>query len=429
MNEHPLLEVRSLVKHYPITSGPLNRQTGEVKAVDGISFQVQRGETLGLVGESGCGKSTAATTLLRLEEPTDGEILFDGTDISDYGPKELKQFRRRAQMIFQNPDSSLDPRMSIGEIVGEGLRVHGIRKRSIRREVVADVLERVGLSPEDADRYPHEFSGGQKQRIALARALVLNPDLIVADEPVSALDVSVQAEVLQLMREIQESFNLSMLLISHDIGVVREVCDRVAVMYLGEIVEVAPTEELFADPRHPYTQALLSTVPTPDPDDEYGSDISGDVPKPSDPPTGCRFHTRCPEIIMPEGLELNREEWLAVRDLRVKLANERLSREEVVEFTRAMFAVDNEETPSDDRLEYAVRTEYGIPERLSDDEAERVLSEGIEMLLSEGPEQAHQHLDSVFESICERDSPPEVTVTDQRRSACHLCTSRSEASE
>lgn len=245
MTDEPLLSVRGLKKHYPITEGLLRREVERVRAVDGISFEVSRGETLGLVGESGCGKSTAARTLLRLEEPTEGTVTLDGDEIGEYDGSELKRLRRRAQMIFQDPTTTFDPRMTIGEAVAEPLIAHGLRDSERQQRVVEDALEHVGLSGESTDRYPHEFSGGQRQRIALARALVLNPDLLVADEPVSALDVSVQAEILELLADLQREFGLSVIVISHDLGVVRQVCDRIAVMYLGEIVELGPTEGIF----------------------------------------------------------------------------------------------------------------------------------------------------------------------------------------
>jgi len=291
MTDDAILSVRDLEKHYPVRSGILRRVTGHVKAVDGVSFEVREGETVGLVGESGCGKSTTATSLLRLEEPTGGEVYFEGEDITEYGDDDETEFRRRAQMVFQDPNSAFDPRMTVGESVAEPLGIHGLRDEERQQEIVADLLERVGLSANDADRYPHEFSGGQKQRIALARALILNPDLLVADEPVSALDVSVQAEILSLLDDLQAELDLSMLLISHDLGVVRQVCDRVGVMYLGEMVEMGPTEELFENPQHPYTEALLASIPDPDPRKRGDAvELTGDVPDPSNPPAGCSFH-------------------------------------------------------------------------------------------------------------------------------------------
>jgi peptide/nickel transport system ATP-binding protein len=417
----PLLDVRGLTKHYPMTEGMLRTEVGRVKAVDGISFQVFPGETLGLVGESGCGKSTAATSLLRLEEPTAGEVVFDGEDIIGYDKKQLKRFRRRAQMIFQDPNSSFDPRMSVGESVAEPLRVHGMRDSARRRRIVENLLERVGLSGDDFDRYPHEFSGGQKQRIGLARALVLNPELVVADEPVSALDVSIQAEIIRLMDDLQREFGLAMLFISHDLGVVREVCDRVAVMYLGEIVELADTEELFEDPRHPYTRALLSSIPQPDPRKRgQGVELTGDVPSPSNPPSGCRFHTRCPEIIPPEGYDFEQPEWRAVMDLRQRLQGKGVDAEKIREFVVAEGEAEDVDSVTDAQLETAVRNEFDIPEQLSDPTAERVLSDALDAVTDGDQTTARELLADEFSTVCERDTPAEREVEPDHLSACHL---------
>jgi peptide/nickel transport system ATP-binding protein len=416
----PLLDVRNLEKHYPVTEGLLKNEVGRVRAVDGVSFTVERGETLGIVGESGCGKSTAATSLLRLEEPTGGQVLFDGEDITTYDDRELKRFRRRAQMIFQDPTSSFDPRMSVGEAVAEPLVIHGIRDRDRRRRIVGDLLERVGLSAEDFDRYPHEFSGGQRQRIALARALVVNPDLVVADEPTSALDVSVQAEILTLIERVQAEFGLSIVFISHDMGVVREVCDRVAVMYLGEIVEIGPTAAVFGEPQHPYTRALLSSIPEPDPWSRgLGTVLTGDVPSPSNPPSGCRFHTRCPEIIPPDDVDLGREEWRATMNLRIRLQSEGIDVDGVREFVAA-------ETGSpvdgvrDDRVAAAVRAEFDIPETLSDPRAERVVREALDDVLAGDQAAASDRLAEAFPTVCARERPALGPTDAGHDAACHL---------
>jgi oligopeptide transport system ATP-binding protein len=297
-----LVQVRGLKKHFPISSGIiLQRQVGAVKAVDDVSFNIYRGETLGMVGESGCGKSTTGRTVLQLYKPTEGSVVFEGQELTTMGSQDLRKMRRRMQMIFQDPFASLNPRMSVGSIVSEPLRIHKtITNKAEMQEYVEALLERVGLNPYYVNRYPHEFSGGQRQRIGIARALALRPSFIVADEPISALDVSIQAQVVNLLEELQDEFNLTYLFIAHDLSMVRHICDRVAVMYLGKIVEMGPTEEVYENPLHPYTQALLSAVPVPDPMIEATRQriiLRGDVPSPARPPIGCNFNTRCPVAI------------------------------------------------------------------------------------------------------------------------------------
>ena len=294
-----LLVVDNLVKYFPIKSseGLFRNKTVFVRAVDNISFHIQKGETLGLVGESGCGKSTTGKLIIRLIDPTRGRILFDDVDIANISKSGMKEFRSKIQIIFQDPYSSLDPRFTVGNTIGEVLDIHRTAKGKQRKERIEELLELVGLKAQHMNRYPHEFSGGQRQRIGIARALALNPSLVICDEPVSALDVSIQAQILNLMQDLQEQFDLTYLFISHDLSVIHHICDRVAVMYLGKIIEVATKEKLYNDPLHPYTQGLLKAIPEPNPREPLKSAIRGDVPSPVNPPPGCRFQTRCSEAL------------------------------------------------------------------------------------------------------------------------------------
>jgi oligopeptide transport system ATP-binding protein len=322
----PLLQVRGLRKHFPVTEGVLARRTiGEVKAVDGIDFSLRRGETLGLVGESGCGKTTTGRCILLLEQPTAGEILYDGIDLAKLKHKEMLALRRRIQVIFQDPYSSLNPRMKVGAIIAEPMKVHGVEPDAARRAArVAELLAICGLNPNFADRYPHEMSGGQRQRVGIARALALDPEFIICDEAVSALDVSIQAQIVNLLEHLRERFGLTYLFIAHDLSVVRHLCQRVAVMYLGRIVELADCDELFDNPLHPYTRALLDAVPVPDPSVEAGRSfrpVKGEVPSPINPPSGCVFHPRCPIAVescsrlRPELRELRPRHWVACSEV------------------------------------------------------------------------------------------------------------------
>ncbi len=292
-----LIDVRDLYKYFPIHAGVFSRHVGDVRAVDGIDFTIKKGETLGLVGESGSGKTTAGRVVLRLLEATKGQVLFEGRDIGAMGREEVRKLRKEMQIIFQDPYASLNPRMTVGDIISEPLKIHNLAKGSDATDRVQELLRLVGLQPYHANRYPHEFSGGQRQRVGIARSLAVSPKFIVADEPVSALDVSIQAQVINLMQDLQEQFSLTYLFIAHDLSVVRHISTRVAVMYVGKIVEIADRDDLYANPLHPYTQALLSAIPIPDPRVESRRKriiLTGDIPSPVNPPSGCRFHTRCP---------------------------------------------------------------------------------------------------------------------------------------
>lgn len=402
--DEPLLVVEDLKTHYPITEGFLRRETGRIRAVDGVSFTINRGEVFGLVGESGCGKSTTAESIIRLEEPTAGTVQFDGQAISELTGQALRSFRRRAQLVVQDPNEAFSPRMTIGEAVAEPLRLHGMDDASHRRRLVEDLLERVGLSATDTDRYPHEFSGGEKQRISIARALILNPDLIVADEPTSALDNRVEADVLSLLDEIRREFGISVLLISHDLDIVRRFCDRLAVMYLGEIVEKGPVDTVLGSPAHPYTRVLLESVPSLDPSDQtLARPLTNTVPDPSEPPEGCRFHPRCPEIIPPEHVTLDRDCWRAVAEFHFTLQMGELP-----------------ETVAEGNGDAAaVRKAFDLPQPLSDDRAETAIETASNAVADGNTERANSVLKEAFPTVCEREVPPEYSV-DGKLAKCHL---------
>jgi peptide/nickel transport system ATP-binding protein/oligopeptide transport system ATP-binding protein len=319
-NHHEtIVEVQNLVKYFPVYEGLLRRKVADVKAVDGVSFEIKKGETLGLVGESGCGKTTVAMTMLRLTEPTSGKVLFRGKDVLEARGGELKELRRKIQIVFQDPFASLDPRLPVGDAIAEGLVIHNIGSRKERYEKLLDTLKLVGLEEYHASRYPHEFSGGQRQRIGIARALMLDPDFLILDEPVSALDVSIQAQVLNILKDLQDKLSLTYMFVAHNLAVVEHISDRVAVMYLGRIAEVATRDDLFGQPLHPYTRALMSAIPVPDPERKRERTIlSGDVPSPLNPPSGCRFHPRCPiarlehcSVEEPQLRELRPNHWVA----------------------------------------------------------------------------------------------------------------------
>jgi len=442
----PLVEVRDLEKHFYERNTAVDRLLGDdpvsIRAVDGVSFDIHAGETLGLVGESGCGKSTTGETLLRLQEPTGGSIRFDGDDVIDLEGEELRSFRRDAQIVFQDPFSSLDPRRTVGGTVRDPLDVHNVGTRESRQERVRDLLERVGLSADQYDRYPHEFSGGQRQRIGIARALALEPEFVVLDEPTSALDVSVQAQILNLLSDLQDEFDLTYLLISHDLSVIRHICDRVAVMYLGEFVEVGPAEEIFDDPQHPYTQALLESVPRASTDEREREveTLSGDVPSPRRPPSGCRFRTRCPVVIPPSDLTVEQEEYRAIMDVRDRIEDRDLDltsvweavadgppspvRSRVRRLVGGGPATEDASRGDSDpyRKEHADAFVAELEDRLLEDSLspphDQRLRESFRRLVDGDWEGAAEHLREEYESVCEVVSPA-LQQDDEHPVACH----------
>ncbi|MHC3437815.1 ABC transporter ATP-binding protein [Natrialbaceae archaeon A-gly3] len=428
----PILEVAGLSKYYETRGGFVDNLLGrsqKVRAVEDVDLELYPGETLGVVGESGCGKTTLGRAMLRLVEPTKGSVTYrqkraDGStrdvELTDLSTSGLRDLRSDLQYIFQDPFSSLNPRLTVGDIVGEPLDIHDIADGQARTERIYDLLETVGLNASHAHRYPHEFSGGQRQRIGIARALAVDPEVIVCDEPVSALDVSVQAQILNLLEDLQAEFDLSYIFIAHDLSVVEHISDRVAVMYLGEIAEVAPTETLFSTPRHPYTEALLSVIPEPDPA-WIGEKIllEGQVPSPIDPPDGCRFHTRCHRVIPPDDLDLDQGTWRSVLDCKLR-AREATSIAELVSLgEKGELRTDLDEAGRE-AVDEAVRSAFDVPSRLPDPEAETQFAEAIDALHAEGPDAAAETLEALFVSPCETTRPELLPVEDAQEVSCLL---------
>ncbi len=400
--DDPLLAVEDLETHYPVTEGWLRRTVGRVRAVDGVDFTVERGEAFGLVGESGSGKTTLAHSLLGLEEPTAGEVRFDGRSVGDRSGAALRTFRRRAQLVVQDPTDAFNPRMRVGEAVAEPLAIHGVDDADRREAIVADLLDRVGLAPDDAGQYPHEFSTGEQQRIAIARALVLDPDLLVLDEPTSALDGRTRTAILALLERVRREFDVAMLVVSHDIDVVRQFCERVAVMYLGEFVEKGSVDAVLAEPAHPYTRVLLDSVPSLDPSAEpVARPLTETMPEPADPPSGCRFHTRCPAVIPPDDLALSESLWRSLAAFR--------------------FAVTAGDLPEADGPA-ALRGTFALPDPVPDADVEAAVADALAALDREDGEQnreaAADRLAETLPTVCAQAVPEEIEV-EGRPVACH----------
>ncbi len=435
----PILRVEGLKEYYEANEGFIESLLGQsqwVKAVDGVDFELYPGETLGIVGESGCGKSSLGRSVFRLIEPTAGSIYYhppkgsdalaaghDEVELTSLSSSQMRDLRKDLQYIFQDPFSSMNPRMTVGDIIGEPLDVHNLASGGERKERIYELLNIVGLNPSHASRFPHEFSGGQRQRIGIARSLAVDPEIIICDEPVSALDVSVQAQILNLLEDLQEEFDLSYIFIAHDLSVVEHISDRVGVMYLGELVEVGTTEDVFSPPYHPYAEALLSAIPEPDP--LWEGDrilLSGTVPSPLDPPSGCKFHTRCPKVIPPEGLE--QETWRGLLDFKL-----RLREAETLEVLTTVETEAEAATRDRESFERRLRAEFGLPAQLEDGQAERQLTETLDVLYEEDFEAARSTLEAAFVSPCEVHEPADVQMSDSHRIACLLHDERYERGE
>ncbi len=415
----PILEVNDLKKHYIDSTGIVNRirsaKPDRVHAVDGVSFTVSRGDTVGIVGESGCGKSTLAETLVGLKKPTSGNATLFENDIHEWVDQNRKRFARNVQFVFQDPSSSLDPKMTIRELIREPLEVHNVGTKDHQNGLVEDTITKVGLSVDQLDRYPSEMSGGQRQRVGIARAIVLEPQLLVLDEPTSALDVSVQAQILNLLNEIQEDLDLTTLIISHDISVIRYLCNKVLVMYLGKVAEMGTTENIFNNPSHPYTKTLLESVPKVGETDAKYDEVNPNIPSPRNPPDGCRFHTRCPVVIPPDDFEFEQNEWRAIFDYKLDLRSSKLTYKKIASMADQQGIEKNKANMME-----LVRDKYDFEETLSDSAAQKILTESLTHLIEGETDSAYNTIAEVFQSPCEQKAPSSSAVADDHEAFCHL---------